>query len=94
MPEHREKTGAIVLDPKNAVIPLTLVASIVFAVAGGVVWINKTLTAIDIRLGSIEEKFDSKADQIRIENWALRLKLMNPEMNVPDPATGAEIQGH
>jgi len=65
---------------KDTLLPMSLV----LLICGGVVWMNNTLIGIDYKLNTIEAQLTNKFTRVEMENWALRLKLENPEINIPE----------
>jgi hypothetical protein len=64
---------------KDTLIPLGMV----IALCGGVVWISTQLTNINYKLDMLENKLEDQWTRRDMENWGLKLKLENPEINVP-----------
>tara|TARA_R110000744_G_scaffold274257_3_gene387408 strand:+ start:1185 stop:1418 length:234 start_codon:yes stop_codon:yes gene_type:complete len=64
---------------QKTLLPIGLVA----AICGGVIWINSTLIAIDYKLQAIELELENDFTITEMENWALRFKMMNPDMEIP-----------
>tara|TARA_R110000787_G_scaffold28825_4_gene78508 strand:+ start:1772 stop:2014 length:243 start_codon:yes stop_codon:yes gene_type:complete len=64
---------------QRTLLPISLVA----AICAGVIWINSTLIAIDFKLQAIELELEKEFTKTEMENWALRFKMMNPEIEIP-----------
>jgi len=64
---------------QRTLLPISLVA----AICAGVIWINSTLIAIDFKLQAIERELEKDFTKTEMENWALRFKMMNPEIEIP-----------
>jgi len=64
---------------KETLMPLGMV----FALCGGVVWISTQLTNINYKLDMLEEKLEDNWTRRDMENWGLKLKMENPEIEVP-----------
>ena len=65
---------------KDTLIPLGMV----IALCGGVVWISTQLNGINHKLDMLEEKLEDQWTKRDMENWGLKLKMQNPEINIPD----------
>ena len=65
---------------KETFLPLSLV----IIICGGVLWFNNTLNSIDVRLNNIEKLVVDQWTKKDMENWSLRLKLRNPEIEIPE----------
>jgi len=64
---------------KETLMPLGMV----IALCGGVVWISTQLTNINYKLDMLEEKLEDNWTRRDMENWGLKLKLENPEIQIP-----------
>ncbi len=64
---------------KETLMPLGMV----IALCGGVVWISTQLTSINYKLDILEEKMDDNWTRRDMENWGLKLKMENPELEIP-----------
>tara|TARA_R110002051_G_C8466753_1_gene459327 strand:- start:372 stop:614 length:243 start_codon:yes stop_codon:yes gene_type:complete len=64
---------------KETLMPLGMV----IALCGGVVWISTQLTNINYKLDMLEEKLEDNWTRRDMENWGLKLKLENPDVNIP-----------
>ena len=64
----------------NTLIPLGLV----FTICAGVVWISNELNQIRFKLEQLDEKMENLWTQRDMENWALKFKLANPDITIPD----------
>ena len=65
---------------KETLMPLGMVV----ALCGGVVWISTQLTNINYKLDMLEEKFEDNWTRRDMENWGLKLKMENPEIQIPE----------
>jgi len=71
-------------DLKNVISQKTLLPiGLVAAIMGGVLWINSTLMDIDYKLQTIELKLENSFTKTEMENWSLRLKMANSELEIP-----------
>ncbi|MEO1945278.1 MAG: hypothetical protein ABGY11_13335 [Candidatus Thioglobus sp.] len=64
---------------KETLMPLGMVV----ALCGGVVWISTQLTTINYKLDTLESKLEDQWTKRDMDNWGLRLKMSNPDINVP-----------
>jgi hypothetical protein len=76
MPTTPEKKMTI---SKETLVPLGMV----IAICGGVVWISTQLTSINYKLDMLEDKLEDQWTSRDMENWGLRLKMENPEIEIP-----------
>tara|TARA_R110002051_G_scaffold1143_7_gene5809 strand:+ start:1162 stop:1437 length:276 start_codon:yes stop_codon:yes gene_type:complete len=65
---------------KDTLMPLGLV----IALCGAVVWISSQLNNINYKLDMLENKLEDQWTQRDMENWGLRLKMINPSITVPE----------
>ena len=65
---------------KETFLPLSLV----IVICAAVLWFNNTLNRIDVRLNNIEKMTLDQWTKKDMDNWSLRLKLENPEIEIPD----------
>jgi len=71
-------------DRKNVLSKETLMPlGMVIALCGGVVWISTQLTNINYKLDMLEEKLEDNWTRRDMENWGLKLKMENPEIQIP-----------
>ena len=71
-------------DKKNVLSKETLMPlGMVIALCGGVVWISTQLTNINYKLDMLEEKLEDNWTRRDMENWGLKLKMENPEIEIP-----------
>ena len=64
---------------KETLMPLGMV----IALCGGVVWISTQLSKIHYKLDMLETSLEDQLTKRDIENWGLKLKLENPEIEIP-----------
>ena len=64
---------------KETLMPLGMVV----ALCGGVVWISTQLTNINYKLDMLEEKLEDNWTRRDMENWGLKLKMENPDLQIP-----------
>ena len=65
---------------KDTMIPLGMVISI----CAGVVWISSALSDINYKLETLNTRLEQQWTKADMENWSLRLKMRNPELEVPE----------
>ena len=65
---------------KDTLMPLGMV----LALCGGVVWISTQLTNINYKLDLLEGKLEDQWTRRDMENWGLKLKMGNPEIQIPN----------
>jgi len=65
---------------KETLMPLGMV----IALCSGVVWISTQLTNINYKLDMLEEKLEDNWTRRDMENWGLKLKMENPEIQIPE----------
>lgn len=66
---------------QKTLLPLSLVIML----CGGVVWISSQLSGINYKLDELEKGMQDNWTGHDMENWALRLKLVNPSIIIPEP---------
>ena len=64
---------------KETLMPLGMV----IALCGGVVWISTQLGKIHYKLDMLETSLEDQWTKRDMENWGLKLKLENPEIEIP-----------
>ena len=72
-------TDKITTVTQKTLLPVSLVA----AICAGVIWINSTLIEINFRLHAIELELEKEFTKSEMENWRMRFKMMNPDMEIP-----------
>lgn len=65
---------------KETLLPLGMV----FTLCAGVIWISNQLTDINHKLDILEKKLEDQWTKPDMENWALRFKMNNPNISIPD----------
>ena len=64
---------------RDTLMPLGMVLTI----CAGLVWINTKLVNIQFKLETLESKLEDQWTKRDMENWGLRLKMVNPEIEIP-----------
>jgi len=72
--------GKKMIISKETLMPLGMV----IALCGGVVWISSQLNSIHFKLDALESKLEDQWTRRDMENWALKLKLENPNIMLPN----------
>lgn len=65
---------------KDTMIPLGMVITI----CAGVVWISSALSDINYKLETLNTKLEQQWTISDMENWALRLEMLNPDLEIPE----------
>ena len=55
----------------------------VIMLCGGVVWISTQLSKIHYKLDELETSLEDQWTKRDMENWGLKLKLENPQIEIP-----------
>jgi len=64
---------------KETLMPLGMVIML----CGGVVWISTQLSKIHYKLDELETSLEDQWTKRDMENWGLKLKLENPQIEIP-----------
>tara|TARA_R100000995_G_scaffold63412_1_gene32779 strand:+ start:7879 stop:8118 length:240 start_codon:yes stop_codon:yes gene_type:complete len=64
---------------KETLMPLGMV----IALCAGVVWISNQLSLIHNKLDLLESSLEEQWTKRDMENWGLKLKLENPDIEIP-----------
>ena len=64
---------------KETLMPLGMV----ILLCGGVVWISSQLSLIHNKLELLESSLEEQWTKRDMENWGLKLKLENPDIEIP-----------
>jgi hypothetical protein len=83
MPTENNTDNRKITLSKDTLMPLGLV----IALCGAVVWISSQLNNINYKLDMLETKLEDQWTQRDMENWGLRLKMINPNLIIPDMET-------
>lgn len=65
---------------KDTLVPISFVVML-FA---GMFWMSNKFTSIEVKMDQIERKIDDQWSGTEMENWSLKLKMANPEIEIPD----------
>jgi len=81
MPPEQATNGkkAQVLGP-GTLVPLGLVVTL----CAGVMWISNQLSEIRFKLDTLDQKLENQWTSQDMENWALRFKMANPDLTLPN----------
>lgn len=58
--------------------------SFVVSLFAGLLWMSSKLTDIEIKLDQMETKLEDQWSSTEMENWSLKLKMANPEIEIPE----------
>lgn len=72
---RKEKT----IISKETLLPV----GFAIALCAGAVWMSTQLNNINYKLDSLEEKLEDQWTKRDMTNWALNLKLQNPNLELP-----------
>jgi len=71
-------------DKKTTITKETLMPlGMVIMLCGGVVWISSQLSLIHNKLELLESSLEEQWTKRDMENWGLKLKLENPDIEIP-----------
>ena len=65
---------------KDTLMPV----SFVITMFAGMTWLSGKLTDIEIKLDQMETKLEDQWSSTEMENWSLRLKMANPNIDIPE----------
>lgn len=60
-------------------MPMSFAISLVI----GTFWLSSKLTDIEVKLDKVEGKLEDQWSSTEMENWSLKLKMANPEIEIP-----------
>ena len=64
---------------RDTLMPLGMVLTI----CAGLLWINTKLVNIQFKLETLEGKLEDQWTRRDMENWGLKLKMGNPDIQIP-----------
>ena len=50
----------------------------------GTFWLSSKLTDIEVKVDKVESKLQDQWSSTEMENWSLKLKMANPEIDIPE----------
>ena len=65
---------------KDTLMPVSFVISLFV----GLFWMSSKLTDIEIKLDQMETKLEDQWSSTEMENWSLKLKMRNPDIEIPE----------
>ena len=72
-----ERTRTI-LD-RDTLMPMSFAISLII----GTFWLSSKLTDIEVKVDKVESKLEDQWSSTEMENWSLKLKMANPEIEIP-----------
>jgi hypothetical protein len=72
-----ERTRTI-LD-RDTLMPVSFAISLII----GTFWLSSKLTDIEVKVDKVESKLEDQWSSTEMENWSLKLKMANPEIEIP-----------
>ena len=61
-------------------MPMSFAISLVI----GTFWLSSKLTDIEVKVDKVESKLQDQWSSTEMENWSLKLKMANPEIDIPE----------
>lgn len=61
-------------------MPMSFAISLVI----GTFWLSSKLSDIQVQLDKVEGKLEDQWSSTEMENWSLKLKMANPEIEIPE----------
>jgi len=65
---------------KDTLMPVSFVVSLMV----GLLWLSSKLNDIEVKLDQMETKLEDQWSSTEMENWSLKLKLKNPDLQIPE----------
>jgi hypothetical protein len=65
---------------KDTLMPMSFAISLVI----GTFWLSSKLSDIQVQLDKVEGKLEDQWSSTEMENWSLKLKMANPEIEIPE----------
>ena len=65
---------------KDTLMPASFAISLVI----GTFWLSSKLTDIEVKLDKMETQLQDQWSSTEMENWSLKLKMANPEIDIPE----------
>ena len=65
---------------KETLMPMSFAISLVI----GTFWLSSKLSDIQVQLDKVEGKLEDQWSSTEMENWSLKLKMANPEIEIPE----------
>ena len=64
----------------ETLMPMSFAISLVI----GTFWLSSKLTDIEVKVDKVESKLQDQWSSTEMENWSLKLKMANPEIEIPE----------
>ena len=64
----------------ETLMPMSFAISLVI----GTFWLSSKLTDIEVKVDKVESKLQDQWSCTEMENWSLKLKMANPEIDIPE----------
>jgi hypothetical protein len=64
----------------ETLMPMSFAISLVI----GTFWLSSKLTDIEVKVDKVESKLQDQWSSTEMENWSLKLKMANPEIDIPE----------
>ena len=61
-------------------MPMSFAISLVI----GTFWLSSKLTDIEVKVDKVESKLQDQWSSTEMENWSLKLKMANPDIDIPE----------
>jgi hypothetical protein len=61
-------------------MPMSFAISLVI----GTFWLSSKLTDIEVKVDKVESKLQDQWSSTEMENWSLKLKMANPNIDIPE----------
>ena len=65
---------------KDTLMPMSFAISLVI----GTFWLSSKLSDIQVQLDKMETKLEDQWSSTEMENWSLKLKMANPDIEIPE----------
>jgi hypothetical protein len=64
----------------ETLMPMSFAISLVI----GTFWLSSKLTDIEVKVDKVESKLQDQWSSTEMENWSLKLKMANPDIDIPE----------
>ena len=65
---------------RDTLIPISMVITLI----SGVLWLSGKFNDIELQLDKMERKLEDQWSATEMENWSLKLKMRNPDIEIPE----------
>jgi len=73
-----DESTRTILD-RDTLMPMSFAISLII----GTFWLSSKLTDIEVKVDKVESKLEDQWSSTEMENWSLKLKMANPEIEIP-----------